>query len=88
MAAGGALQEQDNNHGKNGERHDTTIYGRPTTSDTHRDKALPSTTAACKPLLTEVDSGATGTWDGLIDDTKKESEHGNALPNPLAWSLG
>ena len=46
IVAGGAPREQDDDHSKNGEGHDPTMYGGRTTSDTPGDKAAPSTTAS------------------------------------------
>ena len=57
---GGASWEQDDSHSENGEGHDTTVYGGPTTSDTPGESTAQH---RCKPLLTGVDSGATGMWE-------------------------
>jgi len=88
MAAGGASWEQDDGHGENGEGHDTTMYGGPAASDTPGDKApLRATTRRGGQWCYRCAGDGRDGRDG-IDDTEKESEHGNALQNPLAWSLG
>jgi hypothetical protein len=63
-AAGGAPREQGGDHGKNGEGHDTTMYGGPSASDTPGDKALSSTAARhCSQGWTVV-LQARGRWHG------------------------